>query len=210
MSYEIFYDKRFIKLEDDMVIPIMQHGSNNCWDISGSGRDIPEKSWSVVNYPFNDKYIFTKEEIALMGKENSKCDMFKARGNPMTNDEVERFYINGYRAAKTLEFYLELGNHFEFRDITDWDNIIRYNPKTTEELKELIEERSSEGKRLNMGFTNRNFIVPKRNKIIREKRKIVQDSYYVLGGNYRYFKSLRKYGYSYVHSEDDARVFISL
>lgn len=42
MSSEIFYDKAFIRIED-RFIPIVNHGSSNCFDISLRGREIPEK-----------------------------------------------------------------------------------------------------------------------------------------------------------------------
>ena len=62
MSSEIFYDKAFIKVGDG-YIPLVNHGSSNCFDISCHGREIPEKHWSVLNYPYPGRFIFTPEEI---------------------------------------------------------------------------------------------------------------------------------------------------
>lgn len=209
MSYEIFYDKRFITVGDNRIIPIFQHGSNNCFEYSWSGRTISEKNWSVVNYPFTERYVFSKEEIIKMSKEVAKDGMYKSRNRAMTNDEIKRYYINGYKAAQTLEFYLELGNNFELRDISDWNNPIRYNPKTTDELVKLIEELDSEDKRISMGFTNREFKTPKRTRIIRKKQRKEQGYYYILNNSGMYFLSLRKYGYAYTYYPGSAKSFIS-
>lgn len=50
MSSEIFYDKAFIRV-DNRYIPVVNHGSSNCFDFDSRGREIPEKHWSVLNYP---------------------------------------------------------------------------------------------------------------------------------------------------------------
>lgn len=41
MSSEIFYDKAFIRV-DDRYIPVVNHGSSNCFDFDSRGREIPE------------------------------------------------------------------------------------------------------------------------------------------------------------------------
>ena len=60
MSSEIFYDKAFIRV-DDRYIPVVNHGSSNCFDFDSRGREIPEKHWSVLNYKSRDIQIFTAE-----------------------------------------------------------------------------------------------------------------------------------------------------
>ena len=62
MSSEIFYDKAFIRV-DDRYIPVVNHGSSNCFDFDSRGREIPEKHWSVLNYTRRDSQIFTAEEM---------------------------------------------------------------------------------------------------------------------------------------------------
>ena len=48
MSYEIMYDKKFIKV-DNGFIPLVLTGSNNCW--SGSKR---ARNWSLMFSFFDD------------------------------------------------------------------------------------------------------------------------------------------------------------
>lgn len=43
MSSEIFYDKAFIQVEEK-YIPVVNHGSSNCFEFDSRGREIPEKN----------------------------------------------------------------------------------------------------------------------------------------------------------------------
>ena len=59
MSSEIFYTKAFIKVGDNFI-PLVNHGSSNCTTINVRGREVAEKHWSVLCYPFSDRVIFTE------------------------------------------------------------------------------------------------------------------------------------------------------
>lgn len=62
MSSEIYYDRAFIRV-GDRFIPVVNHGSSNCFDFDAHGREVPEKHWSVLNYTFHGRQLFTEEEI---------------------------------------------------------------------------------------------------------------------------------------------------
>ena len=62
MSSEIFYDKAFIRVEEK-YIPVVNHGSSNCFEFDSRGREIPEKTWSVLNHPYTERMLFTADEI---------------------------------------------------------------------------------------------------------------------------------------------------
>lgn len=209
MGYEIYYDKRFLLIDDDKYIPIIQHGSNNCWEPTYTGRDIPEKNWNVANYPFNDRYIFSKEEIIEMGEKSVGCDMAKSRGRFMTEDEIRKFYINGYKGAKSLEYYLELGNTFQVVEGTNRDDMIWHKPKTTDELVELIERLVGEGKRISMGFTQRKLYLPKRTTVQKVTVENEQNHYFVLCKRYEYFHKILKYGYRYSGYSSSCKKFLT-
>lgn len=44
MSYEIIYNRQFIKVDNDKVIQMLEMGSNNCYDAYGNGRR-RSRSW---------------------------------------------------------------------------------------------------------------------------------------------------------------------
>ena len=60
MSYEIIYDKQFIKVSKDKFVPMILAGSNNCTEFT-NGRERRERSW--FPYRINGNIIVTKEEM---------------------------------------------------------------------------------------------------------------------------------------------------
>lgn len=197
MSYEIFYDKRFLKVGEGKYIPIVQTGSNNTWEYNWSGREIPEKNWNCISYPFSGRYVFSEAEVMEIAESSKKFDNAKSRGKFFSEDEFVRMYKNGIRGAKPLEFYIELGNTFEVRDRTDYRDVKCKYPKTTEEMLGMIEELKEKGASIGLGFSSRNLYLPKKNKVEREKVLVEQDHYYLLASGSDYFCGLKKYGYTY-------------
>lgn len=63
MSYEIVYDKQFIKLKDNLFVPMLYWGSNNCYENNHGGRERRARDWSVWTYIAGNKHYATKEEI---------------------------------------------------------------------------------------------------------------------------------------------------
>ena len=63
MSSEIFYAKAFLRV-GDRFIPVVNHGSSNCYDFDSRGREIPERHWSVLSYPFRGRLAFTQKIAA--------------------------------------------------------------------------------------------------------------------------------------------------
>lgn len=61
MSYEIIYDKQFIKVAENKFVPMVLAGSNNCTEISISGRERRERSWFVWN--MSNKLVYSLEEM---------------------------------------------------------------------------------------------------------------------------------------------------
>lgn len=72
MSYEIIYDKQFIKVAENKFIPFLFAGSNNCTEWSPSGRERRVRSWS--SFIINDGGVVTREElIAYVDKTVESC-----------------------------------------------------------------------------------------------------------------------------------------
>jgi predicted nucleic acid binding AN1-type Zn finger protein len=62
MSYEIIYDKQFVKVDDngtEKYIPMILCGSNNCYEIDYKGRERRERNW----FPFGRNILATVEEM---------------------------------------------------------------------------------------------------------------------------------------------------
>ena len=68
MSYEIFYDKQFIRIpqaKEDKFLPIIYCGSNNCYEVSRShrGKERRARSWWNDTYITKGKPMATEKEI---------------------------------------------------------------------------------------------------------------------------------------------------
>lgn len=215
MGYEIIYDRRFIFVVIDgenKYIPIFQYGSNNCFDFASNGRMIPEKNWGVLNYTKRNQYLFNESEIRELAAiyENSG-EIHKSRYKIFDKGEFERWYINGMKSAKPLEYYTELGNAFHILDYTDYvyneKEPERHYIKTTEELLAKLKE--LDGKELTMGFVPRNLYLPRKRKQYKERKKVSQ--YFVLyNSKTGYLHKLTRNGYRYSpYSVSNAKKFIT-
>ena len=108
MSSEIFYDRAFIRV-GEQFIPVVNHGSSNCFDINIRGREIPEKHWSVINYPHWGKMLFSVEEI-----------------------------LGGMKTAHTVEEYLQYGNSVIIIDYST-DSWRKVSVSSTDDLLNQLE-----------------------------------------------------------------------
>ena len=116
MSSEIYYDRAFIKIGEEQFIPVANHGSSNTFDFDLRGREIPEKHWSVLNYPHWDKFIFTVvelQEVAAAYEEantSNRGGIRKSRNRAFEEGEFGRWILGGMRSAHTVEEYTSYGN----------------------------------------------------------------------------------------------------
>lgn len=62
MSYEIIYNKQFIKVSEKEFIPVILAGSNNCYETSGRGAK-RARSWENWRSVLGGKIIGTLEEM---------------------------------------------------------------------------------------------------------------------------------------------------
>ena len=140
MSSEIFYKKAFIKV-DDKYIPLTNHGSSNCFDINFQGREVADKHWNVLCYPFNNRVIFTEDEIREIARRheeantNNRCGTRKSRNTAFEVGEFERWILAGMKSAYTVEDYTHFGNTVQ---VFDYEANRRTTVKTTSELLETL------------------------------------------------------------------------
>lgn len=68
MSYEIIYDKQFVKVKEDLYLPMVLAGSNNCFEMGRGTRDRRARSWFHWNfngYPFTTKQVMLDDAYAM-------------------------------------------------------------------------------------------------------------------------------------------------
>ncbi len=191
MSSEIFYDKAFIKVPNG-YIPIANHGSSNCFDISLSGREIPEKHWSVLNYPNYGKMIFTADEMKDVAATYEAANMSnrggirKSRYHSFDEGEFGRWILAGIKTAHTVEEYRQYGNTVVLVDRSD--DIWRKIPiHSTDELLEKLQE--YHGRRdYDIGFENDRYVTHPPMQVKREMLDYSKmPEFYVLRAKQGYF-----------------------
>lgn len=211
MSYEIYYDRAFIRV-GDKYIPLVNQGSNNTWQANWNGRYVPDKNWQVLNWRDRSRLLFTEAEVREIAKDyeeisQSSGTCFKTRNRQFAPGEFERWLLCGLKSAKTIEEYVLYGNSLEINDFSGaYDDWVQYPFSTTEELLTLIDKLNGRTS-LNVHFQdNRQVYRPKR-AIAPPKDYRQQDTYYVLcSSGEAFFCSLKKRGYSYVKNVEHSAV----
>lgn len=148
MSYEIVYNKQFLKI-DGKIIPLVLHGSNNCYESLYNGRQRRDRNWN----PF---YIGSNKQIALLETDlikmvESLCDggeyqeHFMQNGKLIDDKGLIRFFQNGIKNAKTIEKlkedYFFMGMHGYFSIWKGMDNTIenRVEINSSDDLREFLD-----------------------------------------------------------------------
>ncbi|HHY79126.1 MAG TPA: hypothetical protein GX516_01975 [Thermoanaerobacter sp.] len=172
MSYDIFYDRRFIKVPEHGYIPMVQMGSSNAFEYTYNGREIPEKMWFVLNTINPQKVIFSEEEIMKIAKdmelEAEHGTVMKTRYTSFKPGEITKWFKSGIKNARTLEEYISWGNNLEALIYTGQEKKVLH-PATTEELLSEIILQQISGTKINLHFTERNFKVPKTHRKRKDK-----------------------------------------
>lgn len=145
MSYEIMYDKKFIKVSNG-IIPLVLTGSNNCWSGNKRARD-----WSLA-WDFFKDVIYSENEIKnlMSDKLPDNLDYISISGKS-SKQLVINYYNNGIKNALSLEDTLKM-YMTSFRGVIQvydekiepyynrYQNVKDIYIKTTEELENFIKE----------------------------------------------------------------------
>ena len=182
MSSEIFYAKAFIRA-GDRFIPVANHGSSNCYDFDSRGREIPERHWSVLSYPFRGRLAFTAEEIKQIAAAYEEANTenrggtCKSRNRAFEIGEFERWILAGLKSAHTVEEYRAYGNSVV---VIDYErNWSKASIASTVELLSLLEQRESA--HISIGFADdRHIFYPKTSGRKQPFDFSALDRYYVL------------------------------
>ncbi|MGH2331773.1 hypothetical protein [Thermoanaerobacter mathranii] len=209
MSYTIFYDRRFIKIPGHGYIPMVQMGNSNVFEISPySGKEIPEKTWFVLNTLGTNQVIFSENEIMQMAADLEKDaeygNIAKTRYTFFKPGEITRWFRSGIKNAKTLEDYVSWGNKLEVEVRTDKDYQLFY-PTTTEELLNEILLYQIAGKRINLYFNERNFKTPRLFR--KRKEKTLQEYPFIIETEIGYLHHMSKYKIYATYIAEQAKKF---
>ena len=189
MSSEIFYAKAFIRA-GDRFIPVANHGSSNCYDFDSRGREIPERHWSVLSYPFRGRLAFTAEEIKQIAAAYEEANTenrggtCKSRNRAFEIGEFERWILAGLKSAHTVEEYRAYGNSVV---VIDYErNWSKASIASTAELLSLLEQRESA--HISIGFADdRHIFYPKTSGRKQPFDFSALDRYYVLRSEQSFF-----------------------
>mgnify|MGYP006913129494 FL=1 len=189
MSSEIFYAKAFIRA-GDRFIPVANHGSSNCYDFDSRGREIPERHWSVLSYPFRGRLAFTAEEIKQIAAAYEEANTenrggtCKSRNRAFEIGEFERWILAGLKSAHTVEEYRAYGNSVV---VIDYErNWSKASIASTAELLSLLEQRESA--HISIGFADdRHIFYPKLSSRKQPFDFSALDRYYVLQSEQSFF-----------------------
>ena len=211
MSYQIYYDRAYIHI-GDKFIPLVNSGSNNCFEYGYNGQSLCEKNWDVMNCQHKSQFLFTETEIkhlAQIYEETSQANgmCFKSRNRAFEDGEFGRWIINGMKNAYTIEEYVSFGNSFYVIDYSsnDTQQWKQYPFSTTDDLLRILDELSDADRKDIKIMNNREVHRPKTNRANGDPLRI-QDlpEYYVLkgimNGHDFYFISFnRKGGFKYTY-----------
>lgn len=101
MSYEIVYDRQFIRTPLG-IVPLVLVGSNNCTEFTARGRERRVRNWGVF---FNEP-VFSEEDLLRRTESccgNSYQEHFKRNAKWVDDEGFRRFMRNGIASALTLE-----------------------------------------------------------------------------------------------------------
>ena len=107
MSYEIVYNKQFLVI-DGKIIPLVLHGSSNCYEPLPNGRQRREREWNAIYIGGSNKLIAVTA-VEIMKEIESYCDggeyqeHFMQNGKWVDDKGLIRFFQNGIKNAKTIE-----------------------------------------------------------------------------------------------------------
>lgn len=148
MSYEIVYNKQFLKI-DGKIIPLVLHGSNNCYEPLYNGKQRREREWNPFYISgINKPIVATETEI--MKEIESYCggeyqDHFMQNGKWVDDKGLIRFFQNGIKNEKTIEElkegYFFMGMYGYFSVWNGMDNTIenRVEISTSDDLREFLD-----------------------------------------------------------------------
>lgn len=86
-------------------------------EFDSRGREIPEKTWSVLNHPYTERMLFTADEIREIADFYEEVSMSnrggtkKSRNRSFEENEFRRWILAGMKSALPVGGIYGFGNH---------------------------------------------------------------------------------------------------
>ena len=135
MSYDIVFDRQFIKTLDGRIIPLVLIGCNNLTTTNTNGREVIVKRWSPMLAGANRNSAFIPEDLISKVKSftgGQYQEHFKRNSKWVDDAAFIRFFENGIKSAKTLAQLREEGIYPNALSayFSVWDNSVSYGHST--------------------------------------------------------------------------------
>lgn len=158
MSYEIHYDRCAARLEiegKEYFMFFLVSGSNNCFEISHSGREIPEKNIFALRrndytVPGNDvlgsSFLFSKEELDVLKKNLSSWTsdgVHRTRNTTISCEQFAQWVVGAANKAMSFADLLKADNTaYGYRYKGDEEQDYRIYINSEEQLIEALKASS--------------------------------------------------------------------
>ncbi len=165
MSYDIVFQRAFVKVNEKECIPMVLMGCNNltelCYDCNGRPHERCVRSWGTLSYaksPDNKYDNCVTEEALCKAIPDVEYEFFKFNGKFLFKKNMRAFIRNGFKLAYTAEDFSRSGNNLRLevreckKDKNYTHNIIYVeNIETTADLQKAVNEARSVMKEYNGG-----------------------------------------------------------
>jgi len=231
MSYTIFYDKAFIKIETKILkennviidekindeflyIPLVLFGDNNVYTSNYKGRKVPVKDWGCLFKGL----LFTKQKIIDLANdlESLGYEHYKSRGKRFPHGTFSKWIINGTRTAKTIEEWIDIDKTNDIticcKNYNNFQTQLNSYPKNSIQLAQSINQLQSfllieTLDENNNDYINIRFLQDKVTKQvwrIKKKRakELVHSFFALIDENGNGFVRKTKYGHKYITNLD--------
>lgn len=141
MSYEIIYNRLFVKLEKDNIpvfIPMLFWGSNNCTQTSRRGREIRERSWSNIKSVTNHKTFATEKDI-LKSIDDYRLEKIKSGEESAKQWNDSSFIYDDKRFGWHASIAL-YGKGTSGTSFASWKNLFKIGMEKAMTVEELLNE----------------------------------------------------------------------
>lgn len=136
MSYEIVYNRQFLKI-DDKIIPLVLHGSNNSYETTMSGKDRRARDWDAMYLSCNKMIAVTEDKLMELIEDycgGTYQEHFMRNSKWVDDKGLIRFFQNGIKNAKTIE---DMNEEYYFSGLQGYFSIWKHMDNTIENKVEI-------------------------------------------------------------------------